>query len=177
MASTSGEIEIKKGNLITRSIERLVTYMGLTSSGIVMVILFFIVAETLSRAAFNKPFKGVVEAGGFMLVLVVFLGIAYVQLRKGHIRVDFIIARFPPRVLSLHFMLESIIILAIFSLIGYFGAQMTIHAYEVGELAYALPFLPVWIIRMSVPFGSFLVVLLVVSELVQEIGRLIRTSH
>ena len=177
MTSITGENETKKGNPITRLIEKLVTYMGLGSSGIVMVILFFIVAEVASRAIFNKPIKGVIEISGFMLVLVVFLGIAYVQLRKGHIRVDFLISRFPPRLRSLHFMLTSIIILTIFSLIGYFGARMTMQSYQVGEYEITISFLPVWVIRMFVPIGAFLINLIVVSELVQEIRKFIHASR
>ena len=178
MASISGEKETKKSKYtITSLVERLVTYMGLGSSGIVMVILFFIVIEVASRAILNMPIMGVVEISGFLLVLVVFLGIAYVQLRKGHIRVDFLISKFPPRLQSLHFILTSIIILIIFSLIGYYGAKMTIQSYLVGEYEMTIPFLRVWVIRMFVPIGASLVDLLVASELVQEMRKLIRVRR
>ena len=177
MASISEERETKKRHPITSLIERLVTYMGLGSSGIVMVILFFIVIEVASRAILNMPIMGVVEISGFLLVLVVFLGIAYVQLRKGHIRVDFLISRLSPRLASLHFMLTSIIILIIFSLIGYYGAKMTMQSYLVGEYEMTIPFLRVWVIRMFVPIGAFLVDLLVISELVQEIRKFIRAPR
>ena len=176
MTSISEDTESKKGNAITSLIERLVTYMGIASSGTVMLALFFIVIEVASRALFNKPIKGVVEISGFLLVIVVFLGIAYVQLRKGHVRIDLFILRLPPRLRSLHFMLTSIIIITIFSLFGYYGAKMTIKSFLTGEYEINIPFLPVWIIRIFVPIGALLVNLIVVSELFQEICKFIRLN-
>jgi tripartite ATP-independent transporter DctM subunit len=58
-----------------------------------MVIL--VTAHVLSRAIFNKPLVGTVELEELMIVILVFCGIAYTQITRNHISVDFITARLP----------------------------------------------------------------------------------
>jgi TRAP-type C4-dicarboxylate transport system permease small subunit len=55
------------------------------------------VADVVGRYAFDKPIKGAYELVGFLLAIAGSWGIAYCQVKKGHIRVDFILQRFPPK--------------------------------------------------------------------------------
>ena len=56
------------------------------------------VADVCGRYIFNNPIKGTWELVGFLLVAAGAWGLGYCQVKKGHIRVDFLLQRFPEKV-------------------------------------------------------------------------------
>lgn len=56
------------------------------------------VADVCGRYVFNNPITGTWELVGFMLVAAGSWGLGYCQVKKGHIRVDFLAQRFPGKV-------------------------------------------------------------------------------
>lgn len=74
---------------------RLLNGAGACTS-LLMVIL--VTLHVLSRTLFNKPLVGTVELEELMIVILVFCGIAYTQVRRNHISVDFVTARLPERI-------------------------------------------------------------------------------
>lgn len=55
--------------------------------GVLVVMVFLITADVILRYFFNRPIKGSYELVEFMLVLLVFLGLAYTQTKKGHLSI------------------------------------------------------------------------------------------
>lgn len=55
------------------------------------------VVDVVGRYAFNHPIKGAYELVGFLLVVAGPWAIAYCQLQKAHVRVDFLFQRFPQK--------------------------------------------------------------------------------
>lgn len=53
------------------------------------------VADVIGRYVFSKPIRGTYELVGFLLVGAGSLGLGYCQVKKGHIRVDFLLQYFP----------------------------------------------------------------------------------
>jgi TRAP-type C4-dicarboxylate transport system permease small subunit len=60
-----------------------------------MVVISF--ADVLLRYFFDKPIKGVYSITEVMLIMVVFLGLAYTQSEKGHVSIDVITSRLSSR--------------------------------------------------------------------------------
>jgi len=145
--------------------------MAVVSSVLVIVIVFITVASIASRAILGQPIIGVTEVSTLLLVVIAFLGFAYVQRTKGHIAVDMFVAKFPPRLRSLQSIFMNSINIFIFSLIMYFGIEMAKHSYLISERE--VGFIPVWPIRFFVPIGSFFVVLLSVVELIEGVANLV----
>lgn len=77
---------------ILKKVARILNGAGACTS-LLMVILVTI--HVLSRALFSKPLMGTVELEELMIVILVFGGIAYTQITRNHISVDFITARLP----------------------------------------------------------------------------------
>jgi tripartite ATP-independent transporter DctM subunit len=82
-------------------------------TGLVMVLL--VTVHVLSRTFFKKPLIGTVELEELMIVVLVFLGMAYTQLTRGHISVDFFTMRLPEGLRS---------VLSVFILMG----ELCFHA-------------------------------------------------
>lgn len=63
------------------------------------IILLFMVLllgfNVILRYLINRPIKGSVEMEEFLLVILVFFGVAYTAIKKQHIRVDLLISRLP----------------------------------------------------------------------------------
>ncbi len=64
-------------------------------SGVILGMVVLMTVNVILRYLFERPIKGTVELEEFMLVIVVFLGLSYAALEKRHVRIDFIVARFP----------------------------------------------------------------------------------
>jgi len=58
----------------------------------------FVSLETLARKIFNFSFQGADELGGYVLAVSGSLAFTIAMLERGHIRLDFVHERLPPRV-------------------------------------------------------------------------------
>ena len=93
------------GNKFAKIVPR--TESGLWSASRIMVyvasvalfgMMMVTVGDVIGRYFFNSPIKGAWEITGFLLVCAGPWAMAYCQLKKGHIRVDFIQRRLPEKV-------------------------------------------------------------------------------
>ncbi len=58
-----------------------------------IVVILMVVADIFGRKVLNKPVPMPYEVGAFMLVFIVFMGLAYSQRQKAHIRVEILTLR------------------------------------------------------------------------------------
>jgi TRAP-type C4-dicarboxylate transport system permease small subunit len=64
---------------------------------IIIVMMLLTVVDVVGRRFFNKPVPGSYELSEFMLVIVVFLAIAYCEFTRGHVTIDLVVSRFRKR--------------------------------------------------------------------------------
>ena len=80
-----------------RAIERVVKPVSRIADGagrvILAVMVVLITVDVVLRYFFNRPIKGSYELIEFMLVLIVFTGLAYTQTKTGHISIDLFTSR------------------------------------------------------------------------------------
>jgi len=102
------------------------TESGLHSTNRIMVyiaaialfgMMMITVADVIGRYVFSSPIKGAWELVGFMLVGASAFALGYCQLRKGHIRVDFLLKRFPEKMRAALTILANFLGLAAFSIL------------------------------------------------------------
>lgn len=74
------------------------------------------IMDVFLRKAFRSSILGTVEITEFMMVILVFLGLAWTELLDGHVRVDLIMSRFGQRV---HALVDLITQLACSVLFGF----------------------------------------------------------
>jgi len=77
---------------IVRPVSRISNYVSLALLGIMPLPVFF---DVLARFLFKGAVPGTIEIEGFMLLIIVFLGLAFTQISEGHIRIDLLISKFP----------------------------------------------------------------------------------
>jgi TRAP-type C4-dicarboxylate transport system permease small subunit len=79
-----------------RFIDRLAYGSGYLGGAVLIAIVILTMVEVVSRYVLNNPLILSDELGGYALVAITFLGLAYCAQGKGHIRITFIVERLSP---------------------------------------------------------------------------------
>jgi TRAP-type C4-dicarboxylate transport system permease small subunit len=66
-------------------------------AGVVFLLMIMLLVEVLTRYILNSPLSVAEEMGGYLLVSITFMGLAYTWKEKGHVRVTLLISRLPDR--------------------------------------------------------------------------------
>ncbi|MEA3359446.1 MAG: TRAP transporter small permease [Thermodesulfobacteriota bacterium] len=83
---------------IVRFIETISVILGGHLMGwLLMVLMFMILVEVLTRYILQSPLSIAEEYGGYILVFITFLGLGYTWKERGHIRVELIINVLSPK--------------------------------------------------------------------------------
>jgi TRAP-type transport system small permease protein len=134
--------------------------LGAAAMGLICLISF---GNVVVRYATNYSFAFTEEFSVFLLVFMTFVGASAAFASNEHIRITFFLERMPP---TLRLVCEIVTILAttlMFSLIVYYGAQVTFDEWYWGETSPGLGY-PAWAYTIWLP-------LLCVAILLRVFGR------
>jgi TRAP-type C4-dicarboxylate transport system permease small subunit len=155
------------GRVARRGLEALETGLNLLSSVILFVLMFYVTAEVTLRYLFNRPLPGHLEATQLLIAPAVFLALSWVQARRGHVGMDLLHARLPPRWRGLVDCLTISIALLTFLVITWFSWRSTLSAWEVGDVTPTAN-LPTWWSKLAVPVGAALLCARLAMQLVDS---------
>jgi TRAP-type C4-dicarboxylate transport system permease small subunit len=85
-----------------------------------------------------------------------FLGVAWLQRRKGHVAVDIIVTHLKPLPQRIMGLANLILGAFISGTLTTFGAIATWNSLQAGQRIIGILFTPEWIILIIIPLGSFL---------------------
>jgi TRAP-type C4-dicarboxylate transport system permease small subunit len=83
---------------ITSTIEKLSGALGVAASYAVMVLIGFLTANVIMRYVFRKPFWFTEEVTGYLLIFIIFIGMAYTMKAGAHVVTDVFVRHIPPNV-------------------------------------------------------------------------------
>ena len=129
--------------------------------------MFLTVADVISRDFFNKPIPGVFELSEYMLCVIILLGAAYTQQVKGHVFVDFLTSRFPPKARTTIELLTTLLSLLVVTLIVWQGLVVGLEETGVSDML-RIPKAPFMVL---VGAGGMLLWLELLIGLIESIGR------
>jgi TRAP-type C4-dicarboxylate transport system permease small subunit len=78
---------------LAAAIDRLSDAAGAVAAAATLVLTFMVTAGVAARRVFNAPFLFVEEVSGYLVLAIVFLGLAATLKAGGHIRVDIVLGR------------------------------------------------------------------------------------
>lgn len=97
-AQNSNDVIMKALQKLIRIIEKLTDVLsGALPAVIIFLLMVMLLVEVLTRYIFNSPLSIAEEMGGYMLVSITFMGLAYTWKEKGHVRVTLLMSRLPER--------------------------------------------------------------------------------
>ncbi len=76
-------------------VSKWLAYIGMSMSVLMMLM---VVVDVLMRFAFNRPLLGSVEVASYMLSIIAFTAIPFVESEEGHIVIPIVFDRFPQRI-------------------------------------------------------------------------------
>lgn len=150
---------------ISNFIQRMNILCALIAELLVFLLMLMVTAEIIGRHIFNTPIPGHVESATLSLVLILYMGIAYTQWEKNHIRVDIFISRIsgPKRDLIESLILVLCLIPSV--LIAYAaGCKAWYSVVENESIVGGVIDFPVWPGRCSVTFGFALLSLTLICQ-------------
>ncbi|MFH0914480.1 MAG: TRAP transporter small permease [Chloroflexota bacterium] len=143
-------------------------YIGVTFT---ILLMLMTVVNVTGRYVFNWPLKAYVDIMEMMMVLLVFLCLAYCQMKGGQIRFELFMTRVLKGGRPYHLMevFNLLLSLVAFGIIAFYSAKSTINAYIVGDSTLTV-YLPTWPFRMGAAIGSIALCLRLLVLLIQNVA-------
>lgn len=125
-----------------------------------LMMVFHIVLDVFLRSAFSAPLEGTIETvAEWYMVALIFMPLANVQLRGGHIRAEVFNKLLSAKMAVVLELFALLLICAVGLLLGYFAVQEALHAFSIGSRVELTHYtLPIWPAYWFVPIGFFAMV-------------------
>ena len=91
-------MQMRRLQSIVNIIEKVTDVLsGHLQAGIIFFLMVLLLVEVLTRYILRSPLSIADEMGGYLLVSITFMGLAYTWKEKGHVRVSLLISRLPDK--------------------------------------------------------------------------------
>jgi len=125
---------------------------------LLLAMMFLLTADVTLRYAVNRPIAGSLELTEFMMAAVVFLGLAYAQAQRAHVRVDLIVTRLPRRPQAALDSITLLLSILLYAFIAWKGYERAVELLQKGLVSDLLR-IPHFPFRILVAIGAALLCL------------------
>jgi TRAP-type mannitol/chloroaromatic compound transport system permease small subunit len=134
-----------------------------------LALLGIVLYEILMRYIFNLSQLWAFETSLFVFGTLFALGGAYTLLHQGHVKMDILYVRWPPKARAIMDIITFLLFLIFIGVLLWKGWNFAIRAIELGEKSNS-PWAPyLWPTKIMIPIGAFLVLLQGLSQLIRNI--------
>jgi tripartite ATP-independent transporter DctM subunit len=132
-----------------------------------------IFCDVTLRYVYGKTIPGIIEIEEFMLVCIVFLSLAFMQKKKGHVAINILVSRFPewaqPVVDCFVYLISTVIMV----LVSYETIKNGLNKF--GEVGFALE-IPISIFVFVAAFGMILLSLALIQDMLKAVFQVIKSG-
>jgi len=141
-------------------------YLGMVFIILLMTMTLF---NVTGRMIFNWPFKAYFDAQEMMMALLVFLSLAYCQLKNGNIRFELFMTKFLKGGRTYHVVEVFYLLIALtgFVMIAAYSLQNAIHAFVIQDVTPSVHW-PIWPARLGTAIGSILLCIRLLIQITQN---------
>ena len=144
---------------------------------LLMVLMFMILIEVLTRYILQSPLSIAEEYGGYMLVAITFLGLGYTWKERGHVRVEWVINALSLKAQS-WLRLITIIMATAFALIMIKASyDLVSYSYLFGARSGSWLRTPLIWPQIVLIIGAVLLFIQLIAELIRAVGNLKKTER
>jgi C4-dicarboxylate transporter DctQ subunit len=138
-----------------RVLSKLVRLSGAVAGALIGMMSLAVTYDVLARVLFNSPTSWALELATYAMVALVFLGSPYALANAQHVSVEVLLDRLPYKA-RLQLLRFALVVVALVSLVViYHGSSLAARSYRLG-LASPTLYIPIWLIQLTIPFGSLL---------------------
>ncbi len=145
------------------------------ASAILALMMLLLAADVIGRYFFNRPVLGSIEITEFMMATMVFFGLAYTRMHKGHINVDILIGRLPSRAQAVINSITTFATLGVFALISWRSA---VHAelLKVGQYVSPTWFIPLYLFLYVAAVGAAIICLVLIFDFADNLKQVMKDN-
>lgn len=151
------------------AITRVVNGVG---SAILLGMVLLMAVNVVLRYVLRQPLKGAVELEEFMLVTVVFLGLAYTAIEKRHVRVDFLVSKLPKPGQAIVNSITATLSMGLCALVVWRSAAYALETWAHHKQSILLK-IPVSLFVWLVAAGTLLLLLVLIAELLGALSEVV----
>lgn len=152
---------------------RLTKAMAMVGGVTLFVMTILVTADVVSRTLANRPLPATLEVTLTLMVFIVFLGLAYTQVRKIHLRLDFIYRKLSPGGQAVMDIFTLLIGIFVVSIIGWESCGQAWDAWSTGEYMEGIWKIPYFPSKIGLALGVFLLWFQYILDLIQSVSRLL----
>jgi len=162
------------------SLSRLIDAISLRLGSFIMWLVLAATAISAGNAVMRKAFSvgsnAYLEIQWYLFAAIFMLGVGYVMLKNGHVRIDFISVRLSARTNAIIDAVGIVVFTIPLAVIMItLGWPIFAQAFASGEMSQNSGGLIRWPVVMLIPLGFFILLMQAVSELIKRVGFL--TGH
>ncbi|MCR4442316.1 MAG: TRAP transporter small permease [Peptococcaceae bacterium] len=121
-----------------------------------MLMVFTIVPDTLGRKYFAHPLQGTLEFNEMLMVIVIFVGLAWTQSERGHVCVEVFTSRMKAKTARIVGCTVWFLCFLFFALITAASVVEACRSIALQETVWGIAKLPVWPVKIILALGCFL---------------------
>ncbi len=154
---------------VSRTIDTIVKRQAEVSSLLMALLVVFVCFEVVLRYIFNAPTVWSLELTTYLYGIHFVMGYSYTELHHGHVRVDILSSRFPPKVQDvIYIVLTLAITLPLVGLLAIWAWDNAITSTLIFERLSSAWAPPLWPIKLFMAIGFTFLFLQVFSNLIKR---------
>lgn len=154
---------------LIRALEAISEAAGALAALVVLGLTFFITSAVFSRRVVGSPILAADEVSGYLLLAIVFLGLAYTMKTGGHIRSDIVLAHVRPGVRGGLETLATLLGLAFAVVLLASTWRLVAQYYSRGTLSFRYLQIPLWIPGILLVAGAAILVVQLIAQLLRRL--------
>ena len=160
-AILSGYIKVERG-------------ASLVAAWVILILMFLTSADVISRYFFNRPIQTVYEISQNLLLVIVFLSVAYVASVRGHPKVDIATSWLPWKGQLAIDIFGWVLALAMMGIVTWQTGIRAWTSWVVQDYSMGLIDLPLWPGKFILPIGIGMLCIRLIIIIVEDISHLSR---
>ena len=150
-------------------VEWLLLRLGIVSGFATLVVTLVVVADVAGRSLISQPLEMATEISEFLMVVLVFLGLAAAQQNRQNYAIDVAARHLPLRLQLLLEHLGYLFSLVLVAVLAWLSTKQAISAFQRGETGFGIIAFPIWPARFVLALGFWLLALQFVCDLLRYI--------
>ena len=159
-----------------RTFERLALLVLLVGGSGTLVAMFLGTADVIGTQVFLTPVPGALEITESIIVLIVFGGLAYAQMRNNHIRVEIFYDFAGPRTKAAMDCFAYLMAMIFFGLLIWQAINELLFSWEINEATLGIVRIPLWPTRLILAVGTALLLVQLAIDLLEAAHRLFKDN-
>ncbi len=139
---------------------------------LILVLMAMTLVEAVSRYAIRRPLMIADEIGGYAVVAIIFIGLAYTWKEGRHVSINFVVARIPTQVRKWLRLITVLIVIVTTSLIIKGSYEFVMVSHEIGRKSETSLRLPLEWPQAVLIIGGVLLLFQLIVEFVRTVGAL-----